>query len=238
MTGLQRDTATGTAAGAARWPVVAELAMFVSLYLWITLSLGWWWSFSFDASDGTAGYTHTRDVVPITAPLLLAAWLSLRARGLRWRDVGLRSTSGLGRRAAVYTVAAFGIGLIGTSIGDLGTYGPLRDNERLLVYYLYVSVWAGVAEELVFRGYLLHRIADLTGRGRTGWALAAAGSAVLFGVAHLYLGIAGAVSPALGALLATVLYLTVFRRNLWPLIAVHLIVDAVMFLLLYLGVLS
>jgi membrane protease YdiL (CAAX protease family) len=90
-------------------------------------------------------------------------------------------------------------------------------------------VSAGVAEELLFRGYLLEGLRRIWA-GRT-W-LSVLASSIVFGIAHLSWGLTGlqfVFYVALGALLAVF----VLRRNsLWPAILAHVAWDAFAFLLL------
>ncbi|MGF1662041.1 MAG: CPBP family intramembrane glutamic endopeptidase [Kineosporiaceae bacterium] len=96
----------------------------------------------------------------------------------------------------------------------------------------------GAVHEQLRRPRIVDRIADVVGRTRAGWVTSALGSALVFGLGHLYLGGAGAVSAVMGGLVAVVLYLTVFRRNPWPLVAVHVLVEAAMFAAVHAGVLA
>jgi uncharacterized protein len=83
-----------------------------------------------------------------------------------------------------------------------------------------VAVAAGVGEELVFRGAL-----PMLGIGLLGLAplVAFALSTLIFGLAHLYQGVAGIVATtALGAVLAA---LTVLTQSLLPAIVLHVLVD-------------
>ncbi|HEX4453501.1 MAG TPA: CPBP family intramembrane glutamic endopeptidase [Kofleriaceae bacterium] len=83
-------------------------------------------------------------------------------------------------------------------------------------------VRAAVGEELVFRGYAIERLSELTGRR----GLAATASCAIFAIAHVgtwgwsHLIVAGA-----GGAMLTALYL--WRRNLWINIVAHAIVDMV-----------
>ena len=87
---------------------------------------------------------------------------------------------------------------------------------------------------MVFRGYLIRRVIDLTGDSSIGRVVAVAASSTLFGLAHRYQGWAGVVATGIiGAVLGT-LYLF-GRKNLWPVIVCHGIVDAVILAALYLG---
>jgi len=87
-------------------------------------------------------------------------------------------------------------------------------------------VRAAVSEEILFRGYALERVQELTGsRGAAGiftWAIFTLEHLGYWGWHHLL------VAGAAGALL-TLLYL--WRRNLWANMLAHFMVDAVGFLL-------
>ena len=79
----------------------------------------------------------------------------------------------------------------------------LPKSPRALVWGLGVSLAAGVAEEIAYRGFLM---AYLTSMAPTWGAVAA--SALLFGAAHLYQGLVGVMATAaLGAVFA-VMYLS------------------------------
>jgi membrane protease YdiL (CAAX protease family) len=95
-------------------------------------------------------------------------------------------------------------------------------------------VWTIVAfgEEMVFRGYLMNRIADLVGRSRTGWASALIGSSLIFGLAHGYQGLAGIISTAEVGLLLGILYL-ISKRNLWINIVCHGAFDSISLIAMY-----
>jgi membrane protease YdiL (CAAX protease family) len=43
---------------------------------------------------------------------------------------------------------------------------------------------AAFGEEMVYRGYLMNRVADLFAKSRTGWIISLLGVNVLFGFAH------------------------------------------------------
>jgi membrane protease YdiL (CAAX protease family) len=90
-------------------------------------------------------------------------------------------------------------------------------------WWLAISVLrAGVSEEVLFRGYPIERLRELTG-SRT---LAALLPLVLFALAHIGpWGWAHLLVAAVGGGLLTLLYL--WRRNLWVNILCHTIVDGV-----------
>ncbi len=93
-----------------------------------------------------------------------------------------------------------------------------------------IAVSAGVAEEIVFRGYLLEGLRRIWPRSI--WP-AVAVSSVAFALAHLSWGLSGLqflFYIALGAVFA----LFVLRsRSLWPAVFAHVSWDAIAFLLLY-----
>lgn len=145
-------------------------------------------------------------VVPFSStPFLLAlAWLSLRLRGLRWRDVGFTRPGSWPRALAFGTAAGVALELFATFVTvpllsrlagqppDLSDFRPLVGNLKLVLLLL-VPAWllAGFGEELGFRGYVMNRIADLGRRGRGAWAVSLLLSSALFGWGHGGQGITG-----------------------------------------------
>jgi hypothetical protein len=98
-------------------------------------------------------------------------------------------------------------------------------------------VWASAAfgEELVFRGFLLTRLEILLGSGLTATATAVTGQALLFGVAHWYLGLRGVSTAALIGLAYGVVYVC-NARNLAPLIVAHGLTDSLSLIAIYSGI--
>ena len=94
---------------------------------------------------------------------------------------------------------------------------PVTGRERLL--FVGVSVTAGVCEEIVFRGFLIHVLHTATGSV----AIALVLSSGVFGVAHAYQQPLGALRAALlGLILAAPLVLT---GSLVPSIIAHALID-------------
>jgi uncharacterized protein len=88
-----------------------------------------------------------------------------------------------------------------------------------------ISLLVGLAEEVLFRGFLLSRLRALMG-GTTGPVLL---SSALFGAAHFAQGPVGmADTAAIGLVLAV---LVVRTRTLWPAIAAHGIIDTLSLIL-------
>jgi membrane protease YdiL (CAAX protease family) len=179
--------------------------------------------------------------------LFLLAWVSLRLRHLRWRDVGLASpfnwwlTIGLALLIGIGYQALDTV-LIGPVLQrltgeavNLSQFAGLRGNLAALIASL-ILTWTEAAfiEEMVFRGYLLNRLSDLFGRERIGILLALLAHAILFGLGHTYQDLTGVLDTALAGFVIGFIYLRV-RRNLWLPILIHGIIDTTGFLLIFFG---
>ncbi len=179
--------------------------------------------------------------------LLLIGWLSLWLRRFGWRTIGLSAPPswlktwilgiGLG---VLYQLFSLGIlvpilhRLTGEPL-NLAQLAPLRGNFVLLAISLIAS-WtvAAFGEEMVFRGFIFNRLADLFGNNIAGWGVALIGSALLFGFGHRYQGLTGIFETMISGAAYAGLYLAT-KRNLWLSIIVHGIVDTVGFGLIFLG---
>lgn len=190
-----------------------------------------------------------KHLIPVseTPFLLLFAWIALRVRGLRWRHVGLARPRHWPR------VLAFGLGLgllmealelfvsqpllihFTGKQPDLSDFQAIHGNVKLLLLFVVLS-WtlAAFGEEMVWRGYLMNRVADLGGRTRLAWAVSLIAVHVMFGFAHSYQGITGILDEGLMGLLLGLIYLGA-GRNLWVPIIAHGISDTTDFLLIFLG---
>jgi hypothetical protein len=182
-----------------------------------------------------------------TAIMLLFACYTLWVRGVRWRDIGLRKpTTWL--RTIILAVCAAAV-IVGAYIWvilplatrltnkpiDFSVFKPLHGNLPLVAQYL-IPTWflAGGGEEMVFRAYLMNRFTDLFGRSAIGWSAALLASSVIFGAAHTYQGITGMLTAGIVGFLLGGVYL--FRkRNLWPAMICHALVDTTFFTIVYLG---
>ena len=180
-------------------------------------------------------------------PLLLLAWLSLWLRQRGWGDVGLR------RPKSWFLTFSLGIA-IGGSIEILGytvinpvllrligeaadprDFSILRGNlPAFLTLLAFTWPLAAVAEEMVYRGYVLNRLADLFGQSRLGWGISLMLSAVMFSLAHGQYGPRFIVTSSLMGLVEGGSYL-LSRRNLWLPIVVHGMSNTISLALLFLG---
>ena len=179
--------------------------------------------------------------------LFLMAWISLRLRHMRWRDVGLNRPDkwlptiglavlvGIGYQALdILLISPMLENLTGEAV-DISLFDDLQGNLILLIIFLAIS-WteAAIIEEMFFRGYLFNRIIDLVGNQHVGTLIALIATSLLFGAGHAYQGISGVVDTALAGLVLGLLYLY-SGRNLWLPILTHGVIDTVGFLLIFSG---
>ena len=186
-------------------------------------------------------------VFPFSVQLILLffASLSLLLRNSTWGDVGLSKGKAWWKIVLWALLAAGIIAVIANVLvqplvdrlvsrpANNSRFADLPGHLTVLLGWL-SAVWTVVAfgEEMVFRGYLMNRIADLVGRTRTGWVAALLGSSLIFGLAHGYQGLAGIISTSEVGLLLGVLYL-IFKRNLWVNIACHGFFDTISLVAVY-----
>lgn len=119
------------------------------------------------------------------------------------------------------------------SAPDVSALGAVNGNVRAYLQLLVVGfLIGGVAEELVFRGFLIGWVTRLFGKRAIGPAVLM--SSLLFGFSHLYQGLAGVTDTAIVGLLLAILYVTAGRR-LSPSSFAHMTIDAVGITDLYLN---
>lgn len=190
-------------------------------------------------------------VVWVANVLMLAAvWVGLRLRGQTWEHFGLSfhnpSWSGTLRTVLksllvfVAAVAAFLLGsVVMANVGgapeaaDMSGYDYLRGNLPLLILALAgVYVVSSFGEEVLYRAFLINRLAELGSGGV--WAVRAAVllSSVVFGLAHYDWGIVGIVQTGFMGLALGISYLVV-KRDLWVLILAHAYMDTILLVQMY-----
>jgi membrane protease YdiL (CAAX protease family) len=169
-------------------------------------------------------------VVPFSSTpfFLVLAWLSLRLRGLGWRDVGFTRPAGWPRALALGTLAGIAMELFSTFVSvpllsrltgqppGLSDFRPLVGNLKLVLAFL-VPMWllAAFGEELVYRGYLMNRLAGLGRSTRAAWLLSAVVVSVLFGWGHGGQGLTGMLQEGFAGLLVALVYLAC-GRDVYP----------------------
>jgi uncharacterized protein len=182
-----------------------------------------------------------------TPYLLALGWLSIRLRGRRWRDLGLSFPSNWRRFLLIGVAAGIAMELLELfatqpllvaltgKYPDLSDFHSLIGNVRLLLL-LVAGSWiiAGVGEELVWRGYILNRVADLLGRGSLGWAVSIGIVSIVFGLAHSYQDWTGIIENSIDGALLALLYIACGRNLIAPILA-HGITDTLDSLIIFSG---
>ena len=117
----------------------------------------------------------------------------------------------------------------------MSDFHDLIGNVRLLLLIVAGSwIIAGVGEELVWRGYILNRVADLLGRRRLGWAMSIGIVSIVFGLAHSYQDWTGIIENSVDGVLLALLY-TACGRNLIAPIVAHGVTDTLDSLIIFTG---
>ena len=181
---------------------------------------------------------------------LVVLTVYLRARGIGWSQMGLAPLTGWRAKllvlpqAGLALVAFGGVVALTTIVGPaLGlhflTEVPAGVEERwgdvagslphFLLWLLIVWTAAAFGEEMFFRGYLITRLRSVFSDGWLGVALAVVVPALIFGYGHFYYqGWRGAiVTGAIGLAFGTMFL--IFKRNLWPMILLHGVIDTLTF---------
>ncbi len=173
----------------------------------------------------------------------------LRIRGSSWREFGLIKPESLWKTLLVAIIAYVAvIGTIAVAASfvlnvlgerpDVSRFDNIQSNLPLLLLWLLLSwIIGGFGEELIFRGFLMNRLAQVFGGTRVAWAAALVLQAVIFGLGHSYQGAIGIIVTGVTGLAMGAIYLMV-KRRLWIPIIIHGLNDSVGFILLYFGVIS
>lgn len=185
--------------------------------------------------------------VSATPYLFLLAWISLRLRMVKWKQIGFT-------RYRTWTMTllfgiAYGVGLelfdlfgkqplLTRLLGkppDLSNFPAVRGNLKFaLVIIALIWVLAAFGEELVYRGYLMNRVANF-GRGtRAAWIVSLFVISALFGFSHYQQGLTGIIEEGSDGLILGLIYLG-YRRNLAIPIVAHGVCDTIDIALLFLG---
>ena len=191
----------------------------------------------------------TMRLVPFSkTPLILAVVIvSWRLRGVKWRDIGFwvyrnwpltlafGILGGIALEAFELFVSQPLLVQLFRQQPDLSILGAVQGNLKLLTIMV-VLAWtlAAVGEEVVYRGYLMTRVAELFRPGATATAIGLVTMSIVFGFAHAYQGMTGIVDEGFMGLLLGLMYLAGGRNLLIPIIA-HGVQDTIDVVLLYLG---
>lgn len=190
---------------------------------------------------------HHHIYVSKTPYLFLLGWASLRLRGMRWKDVGFRSPPdwkkalllgvavGLCMEALELFITQPLLARLMGKMPDLSDFADMVGNWKMFVIYLLLIWTLGVlGEEIVYRGYLMNRVAGVFRDTKAAWVLSLIAVSVVFGCGHLDQGATGMTENVLNGLLLGGLYLACGRNLAVPVIA-HAVTDTLDMVLIYLG---
>jgi membrane protease YdiL (CAAX protease family) len=184
---------------------------------------------------------------------IVVATLLMRRHGTGWRELGWGLPRGRRQWAsaiafallAVVAVIVFMVFVLDPLTTRLGLETPSDAPDRwafflgrplVFLTYLVVVVWIGAAlgEELLMRGFVLNRLADMFGRDKAGWTLAMLVHAVIFGSLHAYQGLPGMLGTGVVALIFALVYMLA-KRRLFPLVLGHGLINTISLTAYYLS---
>lgn len=166
---------------------------------------------------------------------------------MRWRDVGFARPDGWARALGIGAVAGIAMSLLELGVThplmsrlmgkppDLSDFEFLTGNlPALALMFVLIWVLAAYGEEMVYRGYMMNRVAAL-GRGSPGaWIFSLIAVNALFGGGHIDQGITGMLENFAGGLQLGLIYLACGRNLTVPIVA-HGVIDMIDLTLIYLG---
>ena len=187
-------------------------------------------------------------IIPNEVPILLVLGLvSLRLRDGGWSAIGLKRPP----RWAPIVLIALGAAMLRIVLGEFvidpltarfwppavapAGAGSIAGNLKMAGIALAI-VWtfAAFGEEIVYRGYLLIRAADIGGRSSAAYWLGAVFVSILFGYGHYYKGPSGIIDSAVAGFILASAYMA-SGRNLWTCILAHGFMDTVAVVVLFFG---
>ena len=104
---------------------------------------------------------------------------------------------------------------------DLSMFENLKGNTQdLIVFIFFTWTLAAFGEEIVYRGFLQHKLSSLVNRYRLGQILSILTVSILFGLAHREQGMIGVVLTTMDSLFFSFLKHK-YNNNLWAAIFAH-----------------
>lgn len=187
------------------------------------------------------------------AMILVVMFFYLRWRGRTFSWIGLVPLNSIKGwllllphfLLAVIVMGAVGAGITFTGVAlglefmepDLAAaenrFGDLAGNTQLYIMWLAIIWFAGPAEELFFRGFMIGQLREILGRSRWSTAFSIILPAILFGVGHMYYqGLRGVIVTG-GVAVSLGILFVLYKRNIWPLAAAHAALNSFMFTAMY-----
>jgi membrane protease YdiL (CAAX protease family) len=169
--------------------------------------------------------------------LFVVGWVSIRLRDGKWSAIGFKRPSSW-RPIFITALAAAALRIV---VGQFmvepitGHFWPAPTAPALanqitgnawvaLLALLVVWTFAAFGEEIVYRGYLLTRAADIGQRSPTAYWLGIVFVSILFGYGHYYKGPSGIIDSGIAGLILGAVYMLT-GRNLWTCVLTHGFID-------------
>ncbi len=163
-----------------------------------------------------------------------AAIFLVKLRGEQLSDFGFRSASVVKTITVVIVIAVLSVVLflfaepvLERHFGpiDFSIFSPMEGEAGFLIFMLVVS-WIGAAfgEEVVYRGFVTTRLAQIFSLSVFGWVFAILIQAALFALAHGYQGVTGMIEIFVIAIALGAAYVAT-GRSLVPVIIAHGLLD-------------
>jgi membrane protease YdiL (CAAX protease family) len=118
---------------------------------------------------------------------------------------------------------------------DLSDLGELHGNWKLLLLFVALG-WtlAAFGEEVVYRGYLMNRVAGMFRNSKVAWSVSLILVSFTFGLGHIDQGVTGQIENMINGLLLGAIFLAT-GCNMSAAIIAHGVTDTIDNVLLYLG---
>ncbi len=198
---------------------------------------------------GLIFFLDWRHLIPFskTPFLLLLAGVSMRVRGVKWRDIGFVRYRNW-QVTLIFGIVAGAVAetfqllitqpllarLTGKQPG-LADFRVLTGNVKWTLIALALT-WtlAAFGEELVWRGYLMNRVAGLGKRTRLAWICSLLVVNAVFGLSHSNQGVTGIIEEGIAGVLLGFMYLGTGRNLAVPIVA-HGVQDTIDMILIFFG---
>ena len=214
-----------------------DIKILFEIIVVLTIMLGAKWISDYFEINGAGG-------LGIWSGIAIATFF-MKQRKASWKDLGLIFPKGkrewlvhIGLAFLTVIIVFLVMGLVLDPI--LSHYGLEKPSDvadrfqfflgkpLLFITYLVTVVWIGAAlgEELLMRGFLLNRLSDFFGKGKLAWCISLIIHSIIFGMLHIYQGLAGIITTTFIAIIFGIIYLLA-KKRLFPVIVAHLLINTI-----------